>query len=90
VENRSGLHTGARPPTDDLVHADGPAIRGSGADPVLHGVGRGLPVPLAVLDSPDWRAWHLRFESEHRSFTVVYIDEDDAQLKLTTDAYLAK
>ncbi|WP_017580629.1 hypothetical protein [Nocardiopsis valliformis] len=42
------------------------------------------PYPLAVLDSPDWRTWHLQFGSEHRSFTVVYINEDDAQLKLTT------
>ncbi len=42
------------------------------------------PYPLAVLDAPGWRPWHLSFHHEHSSFTATYINDDGVQLLLIT------
>ncbi|GHC93190.1 hypothetical protein GCM10007079_42340 [Nocardiopsis terrae] len=44
----------------------------------------GYPYPLAVLDAPGWRPWHLKFHHEHSSFTAVYTNDDDLRLELGT------
>lgn len=42
------------------------------------------PYPLAVLDAPGWRPWHLGFHHEHRSFTATYINDEGVQILLIT------
>ncbi len=45
----------------------------------------GYPYPVAVLDAPGWRAWHLSADYEqHRLFKVVYTNDDGAQLEIVT------
>ncbi|MGW5879242.1 hypothetical protein ACWFMI_22115 [Nocardiopsis terrae] len=44
----------------------------------------GYPYPLAVLDAPGWRPWHLKFHHEHSSFTAVYTNDDNLRLELAT------